>query len=214
MATTYTLNQEHNGIEITFSAKPADEIRSTLKENGFRWHKAKKLWYAKQTPERQKLAESLGTLETIYNYAEQIREEEKPTPAYGKGKKTKANKYGVKVGDLFYSSWGYEQTNNNFFQVIELVGASSVRVREVYPPVTNREAVSGMSADITIKNTTEMLPATKSSVFIKDQEHGDLKRLKSYAADGVSNPQFKLDSFADAWKVEGDELTVYESWYA
>ena len=122
--TTYRINEEFNGIEITFESKPADEIRSTLKENGFRWHKAKRLWYAKQTPERQKLAESLGTLETIYNYAEQIREEEKPSPAYGKGKKTKANKYGVKVGDLFYSSWGYEQTNNDFFQVIELVGAS------------------------------------------------------------------------------------------
>ena len=212
MTTTYTLNQEHNGIEITFSAKPADEIRSTLKGNGFRWHKAKKLWYAKQTPERQKLAESLGTLETIYNYAEQIKEEEKPIPAYGKG--NKANKYGVKVGDLFCSSWGYEQTNNDFFQVIELVGASSVRVREVCPLVTNREAVSGMSEDLTIKNTTEMLPATKSSIFIKDQEHGDLKRLKSYAADGVSNPQFTISSYADAYKVEGDELTVYESWYA
>ena len=108
----------------------------------------------------------------------------------------------------------YEQTNNNFFQVIELVGASSVRVREVCPPVTNREAVSGMSEDITIKNTAEMLPATNYSVFIKDQEHGDLKRLKSYAADGVSSPEFKISSYADACKVEGDELTVYESWYA
>lgn len=214
MSTTYTLNQEHNGIEITFSTKPADDIRSTLKENGFRWHKAKKLWYAKQTPERQKLAESLGTLKTISDYAEQIREEEKPRPAYGKGNKNNANKYGVKVGDLFHSSWGYEQTNNDFFQVIELVGASSVRVREVCPPVTNRKTVSGMSEDITIKNTAEMLPAANSSVFIEDQEHGDLKRLKSYAADGVSNPQFKLSSFANAYKVESNELTVYESWYA
>ena len=90
----------------------------------------------------------------------------------------------------------------------------SVRVREVCPPVVKREAVSGMSEDITIRNTSEMLPATSSSVFIKDQEKGDLKRLKSFAADGVSNPQFNLTSFADAWKVEADEITVYESWYA
>ena len=201
--TTYRINEEFNGIEITFESKPADDIRSTLKENGFRWHRAKGLWYAKQTAERIALAESLA---------------EGKTPEAPMTKKTKkaekTNKFGVKVGDLFRTSWGYEQTNNNFFQVVELVGSMSVRVREVCPPVVNREAVSGMSEDITIRNTNEMLPATSSSVFIKDQEKGDLKRLKSFAADGVSNPQFNLSSFADAWKVEADEITVYESWYA
>lgn len=196
--TTYTINKEHNGIEISFDTKPAADIRSTLKENGFRWHKAKSLWYAKQNAQRLELAEILA--------------EGKQTPKAKKAEKT--NKFGVKVGDLFRTSWGYEQTNNDFFQVVELVGSMSVRVREVCPPVVSRDAVSGMSEDITIRNTSKMLPATKSSVFIKDQEHGDLKRLKSYAADGVSNPQFNLTSFADAWKVEADEITVYESWYA
>ena len=196
--TTYRINEEFNGIEITFESKPAEDIRSTLKENGFRWHRAKGLWYAKQNAQRLELAEILAA----GNEAPKTKKAEKQ------------NKFGVKVGDLFRTSWGYEQTNNDFFQVVELVGSMSVRVREVCPPVVNREAVSGMSEDITIRNTNEMLPATSSSVFIKDQEKGDLKRLKSFAADGVSNPQFNLTSFADAWKVEADEITVYESWYA
>lgn len=199
--TTYRINEEFNGIEITFESKPADDIRSTLKENGFRWHKAKGLWYAKQNAQRLELAEILAA-----------GKQEPKAKTTKKAEKT--NKFGVKVGDLFRTSWGYEQTNNDFFQVVELVGSMSVRVREVCPPVVNREAVSGMSEDITIRNTNEMLPATSSSVFIKDQEKGDLKRLKSFAADGVSNPQFNLTSFADAWKVEADEITVYESWYA
>lgn len=199
--TTYRINEEFNGIEITFESKPAEDIRSTLKENGFRWHKAKGLWYAKQNAQRLELAEILAA--------------GKEAPKAKKTKKApKANKYGVNVGDLFYSSWGYDQTNNNFFQVIALVGESSVRVREVRPVVIDTEYISSMAEDITIRNTNEMLPATDYSVFIKDQENGDLKRLKSFAADGVSNPQFKLDSFADAWKVEADEMTVYESWYA
>lgn len=199
--TTYRINEEFNGIEITFESKPAEDIRSTLKKNGFRWHKAKGLWYAKQNAQRLELAEILAA--------------GKEAPKAKKTKKApKANKYGVNVGDLFYSSWGYDQTNNNFFQVIALVGESSVRVREVRPVVIDTEYISSMAEDITIRNTNEMLPATDYSVFIKDQENGDLKRLKSFAADGVSNPQFKLDSFADAWKVEADEMTVYESWYA
>ncbi|MCR6574331.1 hypothetical protein [Campylobacter insulaenigrae] len=33
-------------------------------------------------------------------------------------KKHEKNENGYKVGDLFYSSWGYEQTNIDFYQVI------------------------------------------------------------------------------------------------
>ena len=70
------------------------------------------------------------------------------------------------------------------------------------------------NTDRTYKLTNELLPPAHHSVFIKDQENGDLKRLKSYAADGKSNPQFYLSSFADAYYCEGDTITKYESWYA
>lgn len=126
----------------------------------------------------------------------------------------KRNKFGVKVGDIFSASWGYEQTNNDFFQVIALVGESSVRVREVYLPLIDSSAVGPMSEDREFAVVSELLPAVNYSVFIKDQEKGDLKRLKSYAADGVSNPQFNISSFADAHLCTGHTIKVYESWYA
>lgn len=40
------------------------------------------------------------------------------------------NLEGVHVGDLFYVSWGYEQTNYNFFQVVGLRGKHTIIVRE------------------------------------------------------------------------------------
>lgn len=49
---TYTLNEDKNGIEVKFSDKPSEEVRQELKENGFRWSKYQKIWYAKQSPER------------------------------------------------------------------------------------------------------------------------------------------------------------------
>ena len=52
-------NQELNGIEISFEGKPEAATIEALKASGYRWHKVKKLWYAKQTPERVALAESL-----------------------------------------------------------------------------------------------------------------------------------------------------------
>lgn len=122
-----------------------------------------------------------------------------------------ANKFGVKVGDVFYASWGYEQTNNNFFQVVELVGESSVRVREVSPIIKDTRQATSMSADYTY-DLSGVLDPVSFSVFIKDNERGDLKRLKSYRKDGTQ-PQFRLSSYADAYLVEGNEITLYESWY-
>lgn len=202
--TTYTLNQEHHGIEITFGDKPAANIRDSLKASGFRWHRTKGFWYAKQTPERLALAEKIA------NGGEVNTTKKAPE----KGKAEVVNAYGVKVGDFFSTSWGYEQTNNDFFQVVALVGKTSVRVREVNPPLISSEAVSGMSEDRVYKlDSAEILPPAQHSTFIKDQNNGDLKRLKSYAADGKSNPQFYLASFADAHYCPAGSVKVYESWY-
>ena len=40
--TRYEFNEEHNGIEIYFDSIPSDETRAKLRENGWRWFKAKK----------------------------------------------------------------------------------------------------------------------------------------------------------------------------
>jgi hypothetical protein len=196
MCATYSINTELNGIEISFDKKPTVDVLDSLKANGYRWHRVKKLWYARQTETRLELAKQI----TEGKETEQTATEEKP----------KANKFGVQVGDLFVSEWGYEQTNITFLQVVELIGETSVRVREVFPEMTEEKAVSGLSADRKYKNTRELLPAKESSVFIKDQVKGDIKRLKSYRQDGTE-PQFRLDSFANAYLYHGE--TCYESWY-
>ena len=133
--TTLTLNQELNGIEIKFDCKPISSTLESLKKSGFRWHRQKKFWYAKQTPERIKLAQSITDGKEIKTVTTKEKAEKK-------------NVFGVKVGDIFSASWGYEQTNNDFFQVIALVGEKSVRVREVNPPIVRRDPVSGMAEDM------------------------------------------------------------------
>lgn len=37
----------------------------------------------------------------------------------------------LKVGDILYSSWGYDQTNVNFYKIVETKGKRMVVVREV-----------------------------------------------------------------------------------
>lgn len=41
------------------------------------------------------------------------------------------NAEGVRVGDLFYGSWGYEQTNVDFFQVVALRGKHTAVLRRI-----------------------------------------------------------------------------------
>lgn len=193
--TTLTLNKELNGIEIKFDCKPISSTLESLKKSGFRWHRQKKFWYAKQTPERIELAQSITDGKEIKT-------------GTTKEKAEKKNVFGVKVGDIFSASWGYEQTNNDFFQVIALVGKKSVRVREVNPPIVRRDPVSGMAEDRVYKITGEILPSYPHSVFIKDQEKGDLKRIKpGYFQDeeeAKNNCYFDISSYASAYKCNGE----------
>lgn len=201
--TAYTINTntEFNSTEISFEGKPTEAIRDALKALRFRWHSVKKVWYGYKTREEVEAA---------------IKGETAKTKAAPK-KTTKANKYGVKVGDIFESSWGYEQTNVDFFQVIALVGETSVRVRQVYPELIKEDGISPMSSDRTYKMTNELLPPAPRSIFIEDQENGDLKRLKpGYYKDpeeANKNCHFKLRDFASAYKCNGETVKVYESWY-
>lgn len=54
-----TRNTEKNGIEITFTTKPAQIVLDTLKSAGYRWHNVKKLWYAKANEKTENAAKSI-----------------------------------------------------------------------------------------------------------------------------------------------------------
>lgn len=204
-AYTITTNTTYNSTEITFDSKPSEEVRDTLKSMRFRWHGQRRVWYGYKDEETVRSALEGKTSQSMTAHTERNTKTTKPATV---------NKYGVKVGDIFRASWGYEQTNNNFFQVVALCGESSVRVREVDLPLIDSTAVSPMSEDRVFQLVRDILPPSDHSCFIKDQERGDIKRLKSYAADGVSTPQFNLTSYANAYFCAGDSIKVYESWYA
>ena len=122
------LNKQLNGIELIFQEKPETEILTMLKENGFRWHRQKKLWYAKVTDERKAFVKELQKVNTeIISVPNNVSE----TPTKVKAKKQPVNKYGVKVGDMFCDIWGYEQTNVDFYQVVDLKGSITVVLKPV-----------------------------------------------------------------------------------
>lgn len=56
-------NTEQQGLELLFPEKPDRSVIEQLKEQGFRWHNKKKLWFAKETPDRLAFADRIGAQE-------------------------------------------------------------------------------------------------------------------------------------------------------
>lgn len=183
-------NLEKNGIELYFEEKPAKNIIEILKANNFRWHKIKKCWYAKISEKIEKIVENInsGNIDKIKTKKEKV-----------------INELGIKVGDIFYMSWGYEQTNVNFFRVKELRGKTQVVLQEVYLEMTEETGISGMSADR--KYNSKNYSLVKRPTFIEDNEKGIIKKVQGTK----ERPYINMTSYANAYKYDGQKL--YESWY-
>ena len=201
MTSTYpiTANEAFKSLEISFTEKPTEAVRDALKALRYRWHSVKKVWYGYSTEETIREA-----IDKAMNGKAPAKATEKPVKAA-----EKVNKFGVKVGDIFTMSWGYEQTNVDFFQVIALCGDSSVRVVEVNPPVIGRKPTCSMAEDRTYSITGDLLPHGGFSVFVKDNEKGDIKRITDY---GNGTPCIKMRDH-HATKLDKGEYTTYVSWY-
>jgi hypothetical protein len=193
------VNEAFKSLEIFFEGKPGKAIREALKVLKFRWNPKKACWYGyADRAEVEKACEGAKV--------------EKAAGTKAPKKAAKVNKYGVKVGDYFSISWGYEQTNVDFFQVIALAGESSVRIREVNPPRIKEETCGGMAADRTYKlDRTKLLEPAPYSVFVKDQINGDLKRLTDRY---INRVHFVIGRSEEiAYLETAETTTVYESWY-
>lgn len=90
----------------------------------------------------------------------------------------KAKGRGLEVGDVLKTSWGYEQTNIEWFQVTALIGTNMVEVRELACAAEETEWLQG------------------KTVPLVEQYIGE--PLRRIARDG----RVKIDEVRRAWKVE------------
>lgn len=129
---TMAINSQFNGIELTFAGKPDETIREAMKAAGFRWHRQKKLWYAKNTAERLALAQKLSDADTV----------PAATPAPVASAEV-VSKFGIKVGDILTDTWGYSMTIVEFYKVTKIVSASKIEIVELGHIVTDTDRGGG-----------------------------------------------------------------------
>jgi hypothetical protein len=111
----------------------------------------------------------------------------------------------VKVGDIFNMSWGFDQTNNNFFQVTRL-SVKGIFIREI-----NSAGAGGDG--MMCRNVVAAPNSFKDSSQWCGRGYGDknpetFRRVSWYSG----KPSFSIRGryYASLW----DGKLTYESWYA
>jgi len=100
----------------------------------------------------------------------------------------------VSVGDIFVDSWGYEQTNVDFYQVVAKPSAKTVIVREIACETEEGSRQSHGMAD--------SVRPVRDAFIGKEMK----KRIDKYGG-------FKTSSFSCA-RPAGESRSYYRSWYA
>lgn len=130
---TYKINNEHNGIEIYFDSMPDKETLSKLHEKKWRWHKIKKCWYHVQDEDTMNFAKDICNVDNIDNA---------PVNTETPKNNVVMNVHGVKIGDIFYTSYGYDMTIVTFYQVIK-VTAKRATVRAIASKIVKGDNFTG-----------------------------------------------------------------------
>ena len=86
----------------------------------------------------------------------------------------KAFRHTLKVGDILYTSWGYDQTNIDFYQVVSLLGDCKVTIREI---AQNRGESTGPDSWSTMPRPDAFI----GEAMTKLVQLGNRVRIASYA---------------------------------
>jgi hypothetical protein len=100
----------------------------------------------------------------------------------------------IKVGDIVYDSWGYDQTNVDFYQIVKVLNASVI-IRPI-----SSEIVPGTSGNM----CANVKPVPDS--FVGDEIR---KNVRIYG-----DKYYLPSKFGSISKYENGDKGVYSSWYA
>jgi hypothetical protein len=157
------------GIQVYYKESP------TIGGLCFVGRAIKPTWHYRFKNAEQRQAEVTKTFERVYSRAK-IKAEKKAELA--------SIKHDVKVGDIFLSSWGYDQTNIDYYEVIAVSGKSVTACEIGAHSEGNGLYLQGVSVP-------------QPGAFIGKP----FKKLIQYHS-ATSGPHIKVCSHRHAWRIE------------
>lgn len=106
----------------------------------------------------------------------------------------------VKVGDVFYCSWGYEQTNIDYYKVIDKIGKGSVKIAPVENKIVHEQSS---------KTTDAVVPYLAGDL----SGRGFTARVKYVCWDDFKQPRIKLSSYQSLFLWDGVPKHQTNAWY-
>lgn len=85
----------------------------------------------------------------------------------------------LKVGDILISSWGYEQTNIDFYEVTRMVGKNSVEIREV---------AQRRNEDLAMQGDCAPVPGSYTGPAMVKRVNGTSVKIESFAHARLMQP--------------------------
>ena len=118
--------------------------------------------------------------------------------------------HNIKPGDIFHAQWGWEQTNNDFYMVAELIGKTMCKLVKFVPAVKHSIPVGQMSEHTIFdfeKGGRCVGEAFKKKIITHAKVYGEKIRIPT---------RIRISSFETAFLMNDDDKrkAIYSSWYA
>lgn len=116
----------------------------------------------------------------------------------------KAFKHDVKPGDIFRASWGYDQTNIDYYQCVALIGSHMMEVREIGSQSEDTQYMQGNCVPVpglweTEADYSEAGHAHKAQHGHYPRKEKASMRVKIQGA-GNEEPCFRVESYCCAYR--------------
>ena len=87
----------------------------------------------------------------------------------------------MEVGDVLHSQWGYDQTNNDYYEVTKVLGKNKVEIREIGSGYEETGFMSGQSTPIAGMYVGEPMTkiARNGAVKVRSFAHAYLMKPKT-----------------------------------
>lgn len=105
----------------------------------------------------------------------------------------------IAIGDIFYSSWGYDQTNIDFYKVKKLIGKTTVELALVDSKIVYDKSNEYQDAVVPY-------PASEGKSIMR-------KKIKYVIWDNYKEPRIKLNTYANAYPWDGKPKMQTNAYY-
>jgi hypothetical protein len=108
--------------------------------------------------------------------------------------KRNAFEHTLEEGDILYSSWGYDQTNIDFYQVTKVVSKKSVKIRQIGGAIDHHD---GCQSNYVTASKDSFLEGSRGRERLKRVGEGNVISLNSFSSAHPWDGKPKRET--DAW---------------